>query len=89
MKGLFTFALNARLCSEPTSSTETLRAKEVMLRTYLKVINYLFQTYPADDVIAEMDATLKHYTQPRTMSPTQYAEDLVPKLLRRGEVYDQ
>lgn len=49
----------------------------------------LFQTYATDDIIAETDTTLKRYTEPLTMLPTQYEETLVSKSLRCGEIYDQ
>lgn len=51
--------------------------------------SYLLQTYATNDVIAETDAAWKSYTQPYTMTPTQYAKALVPKSLKFAEVYEE
>lgn len=88
MKGSSAATLNGRLCLKPTSSWNTCRAKEGMLRTYLKVMNFLLQTNASEDVVAKTAATLTRYTQLSTILPTQYAKTLVSKSLRCGE-YDQ
>lgn len=53
-------------------------------------MGYVLQTYAIDDFIArtDADAALTPYIQPSITSPAQYAEALVKKYLRHGEVYD-
>lgn len=84
--GLSAAELNERLYLKPASPSNTLRSKKGMMRTYQKMASYLLHTYATDDVIADTDDTLTCYIQPWTMSPLQYAEALVSKLLRCGEV---
>lgn len=43
--GSSTAALNALLCLKPNSLLNKPRAKEKMPRTYIEVVNYIFQTY--------------------------------------------
>lgn len=50
---------------------------------------YLLQLYGIDDAIAKYVAALKRYTQPSTMSATQYVEALVDVKPRCGEVYNE
>lgn len=59
-----------------------------MLRTKPEVVSYLPQNYTTDDVIAITDAALTRYTPPSTLSPTQYAEDHVPKSHSCGEAHN-
>lgn len=89
MKGSSTVALDAHLCLKPTSSQNTPRVKEEMLRTYLEVVNSLLHIYATDNVIAETGAALTRYIQASTMLLPRYAEALIAMSLKCGEVYDE
>lgn len=81
-------ASNARSSLKQTSSSNTHRAKERMLRKYRDVVHSLLQTYDTNDVIADADVALTRYVQPSTISAAQLWKALVTSLLRCGEVYD-
>lgn len=89
MKSSSAAVVNARLCLKPTSSLNTTGGKKKSSRTYPKVMTYLLQTFAIDEGIAEVDAALTRYSRPSTMLLTQYADALVTKLLRCGEVHDK
>lgn len=56
MRGSSVAALNAPLSLKPVLLSNRFRAKEVMLRTYPKMVNCLLQICSTDDVIAKTDA---------------------------------
>lgn len=70
-------ALNARLCVNPTSSSNMPRAKEGTLRTYVEVVSYVLRTYAYDAFTAKTDAALSRYIQQQIKLSAQCAEDLV------------
>lgn len=89
MKGSSAAAFNARLYLTPTSSSNTHRTEERMLRTSPEVVNHLLETCATDKVIAEKDAALTHYCQSPATLRTQLEEALVTESLRCLNVCDE
>lgn len=89
MEGISAAALSSCLCLRNTLYFYRYRAKETMLRTYLQVLNFLFQAKTTNDFIAEADASLTQITQSLTVPPTQNAKASEAKSNRSGELYDE
>lgn len=87
-KGSSDAALNASLYLKPASSSNKPKVRKNFLRIS-KVMIYVLQNYGTNDVIAETDATSTRDIHLSKMLPTQYAEALVTKSLRCGEVYNE
>lgn len=71
------------------SHPKTGKAGKGKLTSYSSAVNYLLQTYASDDVIAEAEADLRHFTQTRNITPQEYAVALTLKVLRCGPVYTE
>lgn len=50
---------------------------------------YLLKKYDTDEAIAEYDAAILWYMQRTNMNPQQYADDLVSKLCKIADVYNE
>lgn len=75
--------LNSRIA---LSSNLRRGQKEGALTTYCKLLNYLLETYATNDVIAESDAEIMHYTQPPNKTPAGYTCLLWSKALHCDHV---
>lgn len=60
-----------------------------MLTPYKQVVNNLFETYPADDIIPQVEIETVPFTQPTRMSLLQYADGLWMKTLQCPQVHDE
>lgn len=85
MKMLAAAVLTARLSLKSKSSHHSY--KEV-LTTYCQVVNHLLETYPRDDIIAEMDSRVARYIRPSNISPLQFANERWPRKLWCLQVSD-
>lgn len=63
MKRSSAVALSARLFLSLATSSSMHAANEGMPRTHPEVVNYLFQTYEIENVIAEIYSNSRRYTQ--------------------------
>lgn len=59
------------------------------LQHYLELINYPLKKYATDQAIAEYDAVILRNMQPASMTAQQYADDLVAKLCKVADVFDE
>lgn len=64
------------LCSKSRT-----RPTEGVVKSYCEAVNYLFDTYSTDDLVAETDADMMHSTQSPKKSCTEYVEALWIKAL--------
>lgn len=62
---------------------------EGKLTTHYKAIDYLLETYAADDVIAEFEAEITGFGQTGNTFASRYLETLWEKSLRFGILYDE
>lgn len=69
-----------------SDNTTKLQIQKKLLRSNPKVINFLLKKFPNDQTIAEMDSKILCYFQPAHMTPIQYANVILCKILqsRRG-----
>lgn len=51
------------------------RQKKGTVTSYCEAVNYLFETYPIDEMVAEADVHMMHLTQPSDKSPTKYVDN--------------
>lgn len=58
-------------------------------RSYPKVGNYLFEKFARNQTIAEYDTSILRYVKPLSMSTQNCAEDIIAKLCKEAEAYDE
>lgn len=82
--------LNTQLASKRKSQTKTTTTeKTTKLTTYSKVVNYRLRTYATDNNKADKEGEIMMYTQPPKKNSWQFAEALVGKAFRHGDVYEE
>lgn len=63
--------------------------QEGMLISFCQVVSYILSTYATDDIIAEVDADIINYKQPKDLHAVDYSQALWTEALRRGRVYEE
>lgn len=90
MKKSASAVLNTRLASKHKTRTRIPSVKKTTtLTTYPQVVSYLLQTYATDENIADTKDEITMFSQPPNKTLSQYAEELVAKALRCGDVYKE
>lgn len=57
--------------------------------TYPLVVHFLLKNHAANEVIAKKEFDITRFAEPSGMQPSQYAEELATRTLRRGGVFEQ
>lgn len=59
------------------------------LCSYPEVVNYVLKKFANDKAIAEIDCTILRFSQPTSMTPMQYADDLYAKSSKVADAYEE
>lgn len=79
-------AVALTVCLSLKDSLSHCSVKEVMLTTYVRIVNLILETFATDGIIAETDTECLRFTQPTNLSPLKYGGTLWMKNLRGLQV---
>lgn len=86
MKNLASPSLSSRPFTRKSNSSDL---QDERSSSFFEAVNFLLTTYATDEVIARAVQCLEGYQQAPGMAPTESAEKLYTRALRRGMVYEE
>lgn len=83
-------AVDRRLASKHKTKTRVVSSGMIAtLKTYPHVFNYLVQSGAIDGTIVDTMDKIETFAQLLNIPPSEYVDELVGKMLQRGDVYEE